>query len=144
MSDSIYAFTDGSSDYKKKLYGSGAVLLTDHSDNAIIVTEISKEGKSEALIKYNNVAGEVLACCYAIEEAISRGYKNIILYVDYIGLIHWFNGSWQARTLISQLYTKQLREYRKFINIEFVKVTAHTGSKWNEYADVLAKKSIGK
>lgn len=142
MSNIAYVFTDGSSDYKNGYYGSGAVILNSVSDDADILAEISVAGSKPELMKYNNVTGEVLACCYAIEKCISMGIKDVILHVDYIGLIHWYNGSWQARNILSQSYKKVLTEYRKYVNIEFVKVKAHSKVYWNEYVDGLAKTSI--
>ena len=140
MQDSVNIYTDGSSSYNKGKVGSGAVLV---SIDGKIISEISKSVDKPGLIKYNNVAGEILACCYGIEEAIKLGYKQAIVYIDYIGLIHWYEGTWSARNILSQTYIKMIREYQKSIDINFVKVKAHTGNKWNEHADVLAKKSIG-
>lgn len=140
MHDRVNIYTDGSSSYNKGKVGSGAVLV---SMNGKFISEISKSVDKPGLIKYNNVAGEILACCYGIEEAINLGYKQAIVYIDYIGLIHWYEGTWSARNILSQTYIKMIREYQKVIDINFVKVKAHTGDEWNEYADNLAKKSIG-
>lgn len=143
MHKEVHAFTDGSSDYKRKVYGSGSVLLTNPTEEADIVSEVIKGGDNPRLMKYNNITGEVLATCYAIEEAIRLGYSTIYIYADYIGIIKWALGEWQARTDISILYKNQVTEYSKFIDIKFEKVKAHDGNKWNDYADFLAKKSIG-
>nr|DAN11151.1 MAG TPA: reverse transcriptase [Herelleviridae sp.] len=142
--DTVYIYTDGSSDYKKGLYGSGAVLLTNDKEDATIISEVSRAGKFSSLVKYNNISGEILGCCYGLEEAIKLGYKQAIVYVDYIGLIKWYEGTWQARNKLSQTYVKMLREYRKSIDINFVKTKGHSNDYWNDYADMLAKKSIGK
>lgn len=37
-----------------------------------------------------------------------------------------------------------MTKYQKLINIEFNKVKAHSGNKYNELADQLAKKAVGK
>lgn len=135
-------YTDGSSNYKKGLYGSGYVIVKNDTE---LYSE-SIKGKHESFVKYNNVAGEIFACLYGIEKCIELGYTNTIVVVDYIGLIKWREGSWQARNELSQLYVKMLRHYEKFIQIDFVKVKAHStgedGDKWNDYADGLAKQSI--
>lgn len=144
MDSTVYVYTDGSSDYKEGTYGSGAVLLDSPNEEAEVLAEVSKGGDKKALAKYNNVSGEVLACCYGIEKAIKLGYKQVVVYVDYIGLIKWYEGSWQARNILSQTYIKMLREYQKHITIEFVKVKGHSDNKWNDHVDMLAKKSIGK
>lgn len=134
-------YTDGSSSYKQGLYGSGYVLVENDKE----VFSKSIKGKYDKFIKYNNVAGEIFACLYGIEKCIELGYKMVIVNVDYNGLIMWRNGTWKAKNELSQLYIKMLRHYEKFINIEFVKVVAHSkelGDKWNELADELAKNSI--
>lgn len=140
MSNTVLIYTDGSSDYKKKQVGCGAVLL----DNNKIIHTISNNVSNEKLSKFNNVAGEILAVCYALEKAIQLGYKVSIIHIDYIGLINWYEGSWVARNWLSQLYVERIREYSKYIQIEFKKVKAHSNDKFNDLADELAKKSIGK
>ncbi|WXX02952.1 Rnase H [Staphylococcus phage LJLAME001] len=139
MHKTALIYTYGSSSYNKGLVGAGAVIL-DKNEN--IVKEISKPIENSSLIKYNNVAGEILACCYGIEEAIKLGYKQAIVYIDYIGLIHWYEGTWSARNILSKTYINMIREYQKVIDINFVKVKSHSNDKWNDYADNLAKKSI--
>ncbi|AFF28535.1 ribonuclease H [Staphylococcus phage SA3] len=139
MQDSVNIYTDGSSSYNKGKVGSGAVLVSKEGN---IIAEISKSVDKPGLIKYNNVAGEILACCYGIEEAIKLGYNQAIVYIDYIGLIHWYEGTWSARNILSKTYINMIREYQKVIDINFVKVKSHSNDKWNDYADNLAKKSI--
>ena len=70
MGNIVYVYTDGSSDYKEGTYGSGAVILDSPNEDAKILSEVSKGGNKKALSKYNNVTGEVLACCYGIEKAV--------------------------------------------------------------------------
>lgn len=53
-------YTDGSSNYKNNTVGTGAVIV-DYNDK--ILSEISKPVDKSELLKYNNVAGEILACC---------------------------------------------------------------------------------
>lgn len=136
----IIIYTDGSSDYKQKTVGCGAILI----DNDEIISKISRNVTNEKLHKFNNVAGEILAVCFALEEAIKIGYEMAIVHVDYIGLINWYNGTWMARNWLSKLYIERIREYSKHIQIEFVKVKAHSDNKYNDIVDILAKKAIGK
>lgn len=132
-------YTDGSSNYKLGKVGTGAVIV-DNSNN--ILSEISKEVDKPELLKYNNVAGEILACCYGIEKCIELDVKQVEIHVDYIGLIKWYDGTWRTKNNFTKLYVNMLREYGKFIDFNFIKVKAHSNDKWNEYADKLAKKSI--
>lgn len=132
-------YTDGSSNYKNNTVGTGAVIV-DYNDK--ILSEISKPVDKSELLKYNNVAGEILACCYGIEKCIELGVKQVEIHVDYIGLIKWYDGTWRTKNNFTKLYVNMLREYGKFIDFNFIKVKAHSNDKWNEYADKLAKKSI--
>lgn len=137
----VKLFTDGSSDFKKGLIGAGAVVL-DNDNN--ILSKVSKSVDRQDLKKYNNVAGEIIACCYGIEECIKLGATHVTVYVDFINLIKWYDGSFRTNTKLSQLYVQLLRQYRTKIDFDFVKVKGHSNNEYNDMADELAKKSIGK
>ena len=64
------------------------------------------------------------------------------MYHDYIGLQKWADGEWNAGNILSQWYVQVIKEARQSINIEFIKVKAHTGVEYNERADDLAKQAI--
>lgn len=131
-------YTDGSSSYKKGLYGSGYVIV----ENEEVIYKDSIKGRYEQFVKYNNISGEIFACLYGIEKCIEMGYKIVTVHVDYKGLIMWRDGVWKAKNELSQLYIKMMRHYEEFIQIEFVKVKAHNGDYFNMLADDLAKASI--
>ena len=40
-------------------------------------------------------------------------------------------------------YHEKMQEYKKKINIKFVKVKGHSGDKYNDIVDKLAKKALG-
>ena len=75
--------------------------------------------------------------------AIENGYKKITIYYDYEGIEKWANGIWKANKVGTQRYKAFVAEKRQEIEIAFRKVAAHTGVKYNEMADQLAKAALG-
>lgn len=79
----------------------------------------------------------------AILWALENGYKKITIYYDYEGIEKWANGIWKANKPGTQRYKAFIAEKRQEIEIAFRKVAAHTGVKYNEMADQLAKQALG-
>lgn len=132
------AYVDGSFNQFTKQYGSGVVLF--FNDKTI---ELSQSGKSPELVKMRNVGGELAAVSMAVKEAIRLGAKRIIIYHDYAGISEWANGGWSANKTGTIAYKKFIEKMNKDINIMFQKVEAHSGNKYNDKADALAKKAVG-
>ena len=131
------AYTDGS--YKKDSSGNygvgwGYVLL----DGGVIAHEDC--GKCHEYVAMRNVMGE----CYAVIELLSyceeQGYDAVTIYDDYEGAGAWIRGQWKTKNEMTQRYKKFVLESP--MAIEFVHVEGHSGDKWNEYADMLAKKGV--
>jgi len=143
----IIAYVDGSYNKDKNIYGSGVLLLSKN-----IEKEISKTGNDEIMLEMWNVAGEVCAAMIAIEEAIKLGFKKIIIYHDYTGIAGWVNGYssdgkpskiWKAKEKGSAVYKQFASKAKEIINIEFVKVKAHSDNEFNSRVDKLAKEACG-
>ena len=75
--------------------------------------------------------------------ALEHGYREITIYYDYEGIEKWADGVWKANKPGTQRYKAFIAEKRNQITITFKKVAAHTGVKYNEMADMLAKKALG-
>ncbi|MBO5248973.1 MAG: ribonuclease H family protein [Clostridia bacterium] len=135
----LVAFVDGSYDAKTKRYGYGCVLLTDDG------REICENGwgDREEAVSSRNVAGELQATLTALRRAEEMGYKNIRICHDYNGIAAWFKGEWKANSFVAKQYVAATEAYRGVLNISFEKVAAHTGVKYNEMADRLAKDALG-
>ncbi len=134
----LIAFVDGSFDSKSKAYGYGAVLI----NNGEIVHKIMGEDSNQDYIDSRNVAGEIEGVQSAIINAIAFGYSKVAIFYDYEGIEKWATGEWKAAKPISMDYTKFTKEMSKCIEIEYYKVKAHAGIKFNEMADELARKSL--
>ena len=85
------------------------------------------------------VAGEIKAVTEAIYWCEGNNVKEITLYHDYNGLEYWATGKWKTKKKVSKAYSEFMKHTD--INIKWVKIESHTGAKWNEYADRLAKSS---
>lgn len=136
--DEIVAYVDGS--YKKDTleYGYGVVLILKDE-----VIELFGKGENPEVAKSRNVTGELFGSIRAISEAIKLKKKKIIVFYDYQGISSWANGEWKCNLPLTIGYRDKIREFRKEIEILFVKVKAHSNDKYNDLADHLAKKSLG-
>ena len=135
----LIAYVDGSYNIKTKEYGYGCILI----EGQKVIKELSGKGDKEALVSMRNVAGEILGSLAAMKFALENGYPGVCIYYDYEGIEKWANGLWRANKIGTQNYQKLVNEYRKKINISFIKVLAHSGDFFNERADKLAKKGVG-
>lgn len=136
--DEIVAYVDGS--YKKDTleYGYGVVLIL--KDDII---ELFGKGENPEVTKSRNVTGELFGSIRAIGEAIRLKKKKITVFYDYQGISSWANGEWKCNLPLTIGYRDKIKEFRKEIEILFVKVKAHSNDKYNDLADHLAKKSLG-
>ncbi len=134
----VVAYVDGSYDVKNHQYGSGLVILWKGEKQAF-----SFQGEIPQLADMRNVAGEIVGAQRAMEFAAKNNAKKVIIYYDYEGIEKWCTGAWKARKEGTQLYVQAYSKLKEKIEIEFVKVMAHTGDKYNEEADILAKEAIG-
>jgi hypothetical protein len=60
------------------------------------------------------------------------------LFYDYKGIEKWATGEWRAKKPVTQAYAQESSEWS--IVIHWHKVESHTGNRWNDYADQLAKR----
>lgn len=87
------------------------------------------------------VAGELFATGHALNWCKAQGYTQVHLHYDYYGIEKWATGAWKAKQPITQ-------RYRDFVQgaglrITWHKVVAHSGNRWNEHVDQLAKRGAG-
>lgn len=135
----IVAFTDGSFDARLNKYSYGVVIIDFNRKEH----KFSGVGNNVDFITARNVAGEVLAVITALEWATINNYKKIKIYHDYVGVASWADGSWRAKTPISNFYTSKLKsKYKKYLDFKFVKVKGHSGVEYNEVVDKLAKLAL--
>ena len=132
--DTIYAYVDGSFTPSNPKGGWGLVVV--QQDN--VLHQAFGETPEPALSR--NIDGEILASLQAVNWANTQN-KAITICYDYKGIEEWALGRWGAKSEIAKFYITQLQG--KLSNISFKKVAAHSGNKWNEEADKLAKMGSG-
>lgn len=133
------AYVDGSFHAKTGVYGYG-VLLIDQAGN---MQEFSGCGEDPEMAVMRNVAGEIQGSMRAMEEAVRCGFRSITIFYDYMGIEMWANGVWKTNKEGTRAYREFTREIRKSLEVRFVKVRAHTGVRYNELVDQLAKQAVG-
>lgn len=131
------AYVDGSYDKTTGFYGYGVVLL----NGGILIDEMHGYGKDEDGIW--NVAGELAGVQKAIQYALDNSSKELHVCYDYEGIEAWATGLWRAKKSATKAYVDFVKAAQaRGLSITFEKVKAHTGVKWNEEADALAKQGI--
>lgn len=88
-----------------------------------------------------NIDGEVMASYQAMRWLDAHDMNGVICH-DYEGIARWAKGQWQAKSNIAKRYVTAVQPYLH--RVKFEKVAAHTGVKWNELVDKLAKEAIAK
>lgn len=130
------AYTDGSFSGDKFSYG------------AIIFWKGEKYTLSESfsdisLISMRNVAGEIKGAEAVFKFCIEHNIKSVELFYDYAGIEKWCSGEWKRNKEGTQKYHEYYLEASKKLDIKFTKVRGHSGDKYNEEADMLAKEALG-
>ncbi len=132
----LVSYVDGS--FYNDEYSFGVVLLLPDGK----VVELNGKDNKEYAVKSRNVSGELQGAMVAIRWAKENGFKEIRICYDYEGIEKWANKSWQANSLVSKEYLDFLQNY-KDIKIYYKKIKGHSGDKYNDRADYLAKRALG-
>ena len=132
------AYVDGSFDKNKNIYGSGVVIIKNNE----VIEKISFSGSDEKYIDSYQIAGEVKAALRAMEWAVNHNIFSIAIYYDYEGIRSWALGEWKTNKSVSRDYKVKYDSLSSQVKVYFNKVKAHSGVKFNELADQLAKRAI--
>ena len=134
----MVAYVDGSYHAQKKRFAFGAVIFYEDEEYHFFGSDDDGE-----LVDMRNVAGEIKGAERAMSFALEQGAQVLHIYHDYEGVARWCTGEWQAKKLGTQRYRQFYQEVRqKGLNIYFHKVKGHSGDKYNELADQLAKRAL--
>lgn len=138
LQNKITAYVDGSFDQSIGKYAFGCVILTPDGET------IRKSGNGDhpESVALRNVTGEMLGAMFAVRWCVKNEYSAIEICYDYFGIEKWATGEWKAKNNLTQKYAAFMRENSRKVRITFKKIAAHTGNKYNEEADQLAKKAL--
>lgn len=117
--------------------GYGAVILK----NGKVVDELSGAVAASEVNNTRQVAGELIAVKEALKWCREHSIAEVSIYYDYLGIEKWATGQWKTNQPLTKEYALFVRECP--IKIHWHKVASHTGNRWNDRADALAKKGAG-
>ena len=117
--------------------GYGAVILKDGR----MVDELCGPVDSVEVASTRQVAGELVAVKEALKWCVQHSISEVSIYFDYLGIEKWAAGEWKTNQPLTKDYARFVRECP--IKIRWRKVNSHSGDRWNDRADALAKKGAG-
>jgi len=124
------SFINGSSGY-------GAVVLR----NGQAVAELSGTVDASVVKDTRQVAGELVAVKEALKWCLQHSVNEVWIYYDYFGIEKWATREWKANLPLTTEYARYINECP--VKIHWRKVNSHTGNRWNDRADLLAKQGAG-
>lgn len=132
--DELVVYVDGSYRNKDKSHSYGVYMFNDEEEYTY----------SKRLFKdseMRNVSGEIKGAMRAMEEAVKLGKKKIYLHYDYEGIRSWALGFWKTNKEGTIYYKNFYDSIKDKLEVKFIKVEAHSGVKYNELVDKLAKEA---
>ncbi len=134
----VPVYVDGSYNSATKEFSYGMVMLLEEE-----ILTFHQKYEDEGLAAMHNVAGEIKGAEAAMQYAVENNIPQIAIYHDYEGIAKWCLGLWKTNKEGTRAYKAFYEEACKKIKIKFVKVTGHSGDKYNDMADKLAKEALG-
>ncbi|MCI8306929.1 MAG: RNase H [Lachnospiraceae bacterium] len=135
--DEMVAYVDGSYNNATKEFSYGMI--------AFLGGETIRDCKAfddENLASMRNVAGEIKGSEAAMRLAIARKCRTLHIYHDYEGIAKWPLGEWKANKEGTIAYKEFYESIKPELTVVFHKVTGHSGDKYNDEADSLAKSAL--
>ena len=132
------AYVDGSFNVATGEFSYGVVMFDQGEE-----IHFNKKFDDVSLASMRNVAGEIKGAKAAMEYAMEHGMKELTIYHDYEGIAKWPLGLWKANKEGTIAYKSYYDKISQSVNIKFVKVKGHSGDKYNDVADRLAKQALG-
>lgn len=131
------AYVDGSYDDNMKTFAYGVVMFYGGKEE-----HFSERMDTPELLDMRNVAGEIKASERAMQFCIDNNISSIDIYHDYEGIAKWCTGEWKANKPGTIAYKNFYDGIKDKLHVNFVKVKGHSGDKYNDIADQLAKNAI--
>ncbi|MBP5159539.1 MAG: ribonuclease H family protein [Lachnospiraceae bacterium] len=136
--DCAVAYVDGSFDVNTGRFSYGCVMLLEGE-----TVTFSEAFDDEELASMRNVAGEIFGSMAAMKYCMDYGIGSVTIFHDYEGIAKWCTGEWKTTKKGTADYVAFYREACERLKISFRKVKGHSGDKYNDMADRLAKEALG-
>lgn len=135
--ETAVAYVDGSYNVATGEYSCGVVFMIGGEE-----LHMAQKGENQELATMRNVAGEILGSELAMRKAVELGLSKLSIYHDYQGIASWCLGEWKTNKEGTKAYKEYYDSIRDKVDVTFVKVKGHSGDKYNDLADELAKSVI--
>ena len=132
------AYVDGSYNAATKQFSYGMVMFCNGEE--ITKNEAFSDGE---LATMRNVAGEIMGAMTAMRYCENRGIEKLDIYYDYAGIEKWCTGECKTNKKGTTEYKQYYDSVKTTVDIRFIKVKGHSGDKYNDMADKLAKAALG-
>ena len=136
--EKITAYVDGSYNVATKEYSYGAVIFAGEKKECF-----SEKFNDPELATMRNVAGELEGSMKAMRYAVEAGAKELDIFYDYEGIEKWCTGAWKTNKDGTKAYKAFYEKISQKVKVNFHKVKGHSGDRYNDEADVLAKAALG-
>lgn len=137
--DCLHVYVDGSYNSSDTRYSYGVVAVR---NNVVEYIESNSE-KDTSEKNIRQIAGELKGAIRAVEYALRKREKKLVLFHDYEGIAHHATGAWDRKEQSSMEYYSKMQELMNCgIEVIFVKVDSHTGDLFNELVDEECKKCL--
>jgi len=123
------SFLNGSAGY-------GIVILRDGQ----VIEELSGSVSDTLAQGTRNIAGELAAAEKAIEWCQENSVAEVSIFYDLRGIEKWATRKWKTNAPLTRRYAELVSNCG--VQIHWHKVDGHTGNRWNERADELAKSGV--
>lgn len=136
--DAITAYVDGSYNVRTKQFAYGAVIF--HNGEEVTLSDVFSD---EEMASMRNVAGEIMGAQQVMLYCVEHNINKLDIYYDYAGIEKWCTGEWKTTKKGTSDYKAAYDWVKQYVDIRFIKVKGHSGDKYNDMADMLAKKAAG-
>ena len=136
------AYVDGSFKEGISRFAYGVVMFIGEEDGSCRQLRLSKAFSNPELLRMRNVAGEIMGAGEAMKQARDAGLRSLTIYHDYEGIAKWCLGEWKTNTVWTKKYKAFYDEISRSLKVSFVKVRGHSGDRYNDIADELAKAAL--
>ena len=134
----VRAYVDGSFNIETCEFSFGAVIFVDGK-----TLTFSEKFDDVELATMRNVAGEIKGSEFVLRYCREHKIPAVEIYHDYEGIAAWAEGRWKTNKMGTMAYKQIFDEIAKTVDVTFVKVKGHSGDKYNDMADRLAKDALG-
>lgn len=133
------AYVDGSYDNESKRFSYGCIIF--HKNEKKTLSNAYSDPVAGTM---HNVAGEIMGALTAMKWCVTNNVQNLHLYYDYAGIEKWCTGEWQTKSPHTKKYKEIYDRYvtKHALKVTFHKVKGHSGDKYNNEADRLARQAL--